>query len=122
MQIDEYRVLTEAVSFGIAKAWRKTLEKHAFHGNSEKFGKKFLARVPRAVFTAILEVFALDHPHLNVRRVLARCVIAGARYGWQRAFKHTDEPNEELVKEQVFDGIMLEITEYFSFPDAGEEV
>jgi len=34
MQIDEYRVLTEAVSFGIAKAWRKTLGKHAFQGNS----------------------------------------------------------------------------------------
>lgn len=122
MQIDVYRVLSEAVAVSVHKAWRKTLGKHAFSGNGEVFGELFLARLPGTVMKQVLGYFPLTHPYLNVRKLMLRCVTDGARNGWQRAFKHSDDPGEDMTKDRVFYGIMLEITEYFSFPDAGEEV
>ena len=121
MQIDAYRVLSEVVAVGVHKAWRKTLGKHAFSGNGEVFGELFLARLPGTVMKQVLGYFPLTHPYLNVRKLMLRCVMDGASAGWRRAFEHSDDPSEDLVKDRVFDGIMLEITEYYSFPDASEE-
>lgn len=121
MQIDAYRVLSEVVAVGVHKAWRKTLGKHAFSGNGEVFGKKLQSRLAGMVMMSVMDYFTLAHPYLDVRKVMLRCVMDGASAGWRRAFEHSDDPSEDLVKDRVFDGIMLEITEYFSFPDASEE-
>lgn len=122
MQIDAYRVLSEVVAVGVHKAWRKTLGKHAYHGNGEVFGKHLLARLPFAVMKEVVGYFTLAHPYLDVQKVMLRCVMDGSSAGWRRAFEHSADPSEDLAKDRVFDGIMLEISDYFSFLEKGEEV
>lgn len=58
----------------------------------------------------------------NEYRLLVRCIEDGVQYGWMRAHKHTDEPDEELIKEQITQAVINEICEWFEFPDLyGEE-
>jgi hypothetical protein len=52
--------------------------------------------------------------------LLERCVEDGAARGYRRAHKHTDNPNEEAICENVVDAIMLELSEWFDF-EAVEE-
>lgn len=49
--------------------------------------------------------------------LLVRAIDAGIDYGWNRAHKHTDTPDEGTIKEQISSAIMNEISEYFSFED-----
>ncbi len=51
--------------------------------------------------------------------VLRRAIEEGVEYGWRRAHKHTDAPDEETIKDQVVTGILNEVCEYFDFD--GEE-
>jgi predicted Zn-dependent protease with MMP-like domain len=41
----------------------------------------------------------------------------GAAYGWRRAHKHTDTPGEEAIVDQIVQGVLNEICEYFDFDD-----
>jgi hypothetical protein len=50
--------------------------------------------------------------------VLERAVEDGVRYGYFRAFKHTEKPGQERIIEEVSQAVMNEICEWFSF--AGE--
>lgn len=124
MRIDAYRLLAEVVEQGVDKAWGKTLGKTAFSGNYERFGRKLLdsERLPSRVMTEIVAVLDLSHPYLRAERVMARCVLTGARYGWQRAFKHADEPHANVVKEALYDSILQEINLYFDFSSDSAEV
>lgn len=47
--------------------------------------------------------------------VLVRAVAEGVEYGWRRAHKHTDEPGEEAIKDQVIQGVLNEACEWFDF-------
>jgi len=47
--------------------------------------------------------------------VLRRAIEEGVEYGWRRAHKHTDAPDEETIKDQVVTGILNEVCEYFDF-------
>jgi hypothetical protein len=51
--------------------------------------------------------------------VLRRAIEEGVEYGWRRAHKHTDAPDEETIKDQIVTGILNEVCEYFDFD--GEE-
>jgi hypothetical protein len=57
----------------------------------------------------------------NEYKLLVRCIEDGVQYGWNRAHKHTDEPDEELIKQQIEQAVINEICEWFEFPDLYSE-
>lgn len=50
--------------------------------------------------------------------VLSRAVEEGYRLGWNRAHKHTDNPGEDHIEDQVISAIMGQICEVFDFPES----
>lgn len=52
---------------------------------------------------------------VNKRALLSSCIEAGIQSGWNRAHKHTDEPSEHVVAEQIENAIWYEIDQYFDF-------
>ena len=58
---------------------------------------------------------------VNAYRVLSRAVEEGTDYGWTRAHKHTDKPDEDGIKEEVVQAVINEICEYFKFDEPEEE-
>ena len=53
--------------------------------------------------------------------VLWRAVEEGVQYGWRRAHKHTNTPDENYIEQQIVDAVLQEICEYFYFSDNGVE-
>jgi hypothetical protein len=53
----------------------------------------------------------------NTYVILERAVEEGARLGYRRAFKHVENPSEEAIVEAIVDGVMLTVSEVFSFSD-----
>jgi len=51
--------------------------------------------------------------------VLRRAVEEGAAYGWRRAHKHTDTPGEDAIVDQIIQGVLNEVCDYFDFDDEG---
>ena len=47
----------------------------------------------------------------NVHEIISRAVEEGVAYGWRHAHKHTDEPNEEFVKNEIETAVMDAIDE-----------
>jgi hypothetical protein len=47
--------------------------------------------------------------------VLHRAVEEGVVLGWQRAHKHSDQPDAETVKDYIVQSVMDEIEAYFEF-------
>ena len=56
---------------------------------------------------------------LRVRayEVLRRAVEDGIDYGWMRAHKHTDAPTEHAIKDEILQGILNEVCEWFAFDE-----
>lgn len=54
---------------------------------------------------------------VNVYSVLEECIEIGINGGWNRAYKHTDKPEEDHIKEQILHYIMLQISEKFKFDE-----
>lgn len=52
---------------------------------------------------------------VNEYKLMEEVVERGISSGWNRAYKHTDSPKEEDLKEQIRYYVMLEICEYFTF-------
>jgi hypothetical protein len=52
---------------------------------------------------------------VNAYEVLCRAVEQGLIYGWSRAHKHTDTPDEEAIKLAMYEAITNEICEVFVF-------
>jgi hypothetical protein len=53
--------------------------------------------------------------------VLWRAVEEGVQYGWRRAHKHTNTPDENYIEQQIVDAVLHEICEYFYFSDSEVE-
>lgn len=49
--------------------------------------------------------------------VLVDCVERGVAYGMNRAYKHTDTPSSDYIKQQITEAVLSEICEYFNFDD-----
>ena len=49
--------------------------------------------------------------------MLGRAVEEGFAYGWNRAHKHTDKPNQEVIETEVLRAIMNSICEVFDFDE-----
>ncbi len=47
----------------------------------------------------------------DIYKILSRAVGEGITYGWNRAHKHTDNPNEETIKDEIERAVMNEICE-----------
>ena len=54
--------------------------------------------------------------------LLDRCVEEGIQYGWNRAHKHTDTPDEIWIREQIHQAIMNEISDWFDFKGVENEI
>ncbi len=54
---------------------------------------------------------------VNTYNVLEECIEIGISGGWNRAFKHSDDPSEDYIKEQILHYIMLQVCEKFKFDD-----
>lgn len=60
---------------------------------------------------------------VNEYKVLTEAIERGISYGWNRAYKHTDNPTADAIKTQIEDAIMQEICEYFDFNlGVGEDI
>lgn len=53
----------------------------------------------------------------NEYALISQCVEDGIAVGYHRAFKHTDKPSESDIQRQIYEAVMFEICEWFSFPD-----
>jgi hypothetical protein len=52
--------------------------------------------------------------------LMERCIEDGVARGYRRAFKHTDDPGEDAILDNIVSGVMLELSEWFDF-EAVEE-
>jgi hypothetical protein len=47
--------------------------------------------------------------------VLERAIEEGIGYGYRRAFKHTETPSEETIKNEILNAVMNSISEVIDF-------
>ena len=52
--------------------------------------------------------------------VVEKCIENGVEFGYNRAFKHTDTPDADKIKNEIVSAILHEMCEWFEF-DNGEE-
>ncbi len=52
--------------------------------------------------------------------ILETAIEEGVAYGWRRAHKHTDTPDEDAICSEIYSGVMNSICEYFEFDDEDE--
>ena len=57
----------------------------------------------------------------RIRQILERAIDEGISYGYHRAHKYTDTPDENLLSERINYGIWLEIDSIFAFDEEVEE-
>jgi len=58
---------------------------------------------------------------VNEWMILSRAIEEGVSYGWQRAHKHTETPNPELIKETIERAVENSISEVFTFDEFSDE-
>jgi len=51
------------------------------------------------------------------RNVLEMALEQGVRYGYNRAHKHIETPSEEIVVDNVVEGVMHYLYEWFDFEE-----
>jgi hypothetical protein len=49
--------------------------------------------------------------------LLDRCITDGIERGYARAHKHTDTPNEFVIKDHIYESVMHELYESFDFQE-----
>ncbi len=53
----------------------------------------------------------------KTRIVLERAIDEGVRYGYNRAHKHVENPSEGVIIDNVVEGVMNSLYEWFDFED-----
>ena len=56
----------------------------------------------------------------KIHLALEMAIKQGIDYGWMRAYKHTDEPDEDLVKQSIEQHILNQIYEWFDMEENDE--
>ncbi len=51
------------------------------------------------------------------RVILNQAINEGVLLGYRRAFKHNEDPSEEVICETIEECVMSQIYEYFEFSD-----
>ncbi len=54
-------------------------------------------------------------PKIHV--ILSQAIEEGTRRGYRRAFKHNEDPSEEVICETIEECVMSAVYEYFTFPE-----
>lgn len=54
---------------------------------------------------------------IKAYHIISQSVGNGIAYGWNRAHKHTDTPDADYIKEQIFNAIMSNLCDILSFDD-----
>jgi hypothetical protein len=54
---------------------------------------------------------------VNTYAILSECIEIGINRGWNRAYKYTETPTDDKLKEELLHYIMLEISEKFKFDE-----
>ena len=57
---------------------------------------------------------------LKTYDIISRAVEEGIAYGYNRAYKHTDQPDESYLKEQISIAVMGALTDVIIFDDYGK--
>ena len=55
------------------------------------------------------------------RVILEQALEEGIRRGYRRAFKHNENPTEEVICETIEDCVMGSLYEYFDFPEEQQQ-
>ncbi len=55
------------------------------------------------------------------RVILDQALAEGIRRGYRRAFKHNEDPSEEIICETIEDCVMGSLYEYFDFPEEQQQ-
>jgi len=50
--------------------------------------------------------------------LLEQCIETGIHRGWDRAWKHDDNPSAAIVSERIREAIWIELHEWFDFDGA----
>jgi hypothetical protein len=50
-------------------------------------------------------------------KLLDRCLEEAIDYGWRRAHKHDENPDENLIKSEMMHAISIELSEWFDFEE-----
>lgn len=53
----------------------------------------------------------------NTYKILSRAVEEGVDYGWHRAHKHVEKPDDASVRDAIADAVISEICEWFDLDD-----
>lgn len=53
--------------------------------------------------------------------VLTRCIEEGVMRGWNRAYKHEENPDPQHIRDQIEQAVLNEICEWFDFEDVNNE-
>lgn len=56
-------------------------------------------------------------PKVNLYHIISRAVEEGIAYGYNRAHKHTDTPDEFTLKDQVEQAVMNTLSDVIDFGD-----
>jgi hypothetical protein len=51
------------------------------------------------------------------RVILDQAISEGVLRGYRRAYKHNEDPSEEIICETIEDCVMSSLYEYFDFPE-----
>jgi len=54
---------------------------------------------------------------INAYDIVRRAVEEGVRYGWNRAHKHTDKPDEAAILEHIENAVLTELCEVLKFDE-----
>ena len=54
---------------------------------------------------------------VKFRVILDQAISEGVKIGYRRAFKHNEDPSEEIICETIEDCVMSSLYEYFTFPN-----
>ena len=55
------------------------------------------------------------------RVILEQALEEGIRRGYMRAFKHNEDPSEDIICETIEDCVMSSLYEYFDFPEEPQQ-
>ena len=55
------------------------------------------------------------------RVILDQAISEGVKIGYMRAFKHNENPSEEIICETIEDCVMGSLYEYFDFPEEQQQ-
>ena len=54
---------------------------------------------------------------VKFRVILDQAISEGVKIGYRRAFKHNEDPSEEIICETIEECVMSSLYEYFTFPN-----